>query len=98
MGRASSMTPSAGTGLGEWLRGCMRGAPSGTPSKKARSFGLQTLYDRSCYLVKMPQSRKPRADGERTRKATVREAVSPANLDGPERLSIGNLADALDMS
>src|SRR5436190_14017560 len=98
MGRASSMTPSAGTGLGEWLRGCMRGAPSGTPSEKARSFVLLTLYDRSCYLVNMPQSRKPRADGERTREAIVREAVSLATLDGLEGLSIGNLAGALDMS
>ena len=46
----------------------------------------------------MPQSRKPRADGERTREAIVREAVSLATLDGLEGLSIGNLADALDMS
>jgi AcrR family transcriptional regulator len=56
------------------------------------------MYDRSCYLVNMHQSRKPRADGERTREAIVREAVSLATLDGLEGLSIGNLADALDMS
>jgi AcrR family transcriptional regulator len=42
--------------------------------------------------------RKPRADGERTREAIVREAVSLATLDGLEGLSIGNLAGALDMS
>ena len=39
-----------------------------------------------------------RADGERTREAIVREAVSLATLDGLEGLSIGNLARALDMS
>ena len=42
--------------------------------------------------------RKPRADGERTRDAIVREAVSLATVDGLEGLSIGNLAGALDMS
>jgi AcrR family transcriptional regulator len=46
----------------------------------------------------MPAPRKPRADGERTREAIVREAVSLATLDGLEGLSIGNLASALDMS
>jgi len=43
-------------------------------------------------------TRKTRADGERTREAIVREAVSLATLDGLDGLSIGNLADALDMS
>ena len=37
-------------------------------------------------------------DGERTREAIVREAVSLATLDGLEGLSIGNLAGALEMS
>jgi AcrR family transcriptional regulator len=46
----------------------------------------------------MPDQRKRRADGERTREAIVREAVSLATLDGLEGLSIGNLASALDMS
>ena len=46
----------------------------------------------------MPGQRKPRADGERTRDAIVREAVSLATLDGLEGLSIGDLAGALDMS
>jgi AcrR family transcriptional regulator len=46
----------------------------------------------------MPADRKRRADGERTREAIVREAVSLATLDGLEGLSIGNLASALDMS
>src|SRR6186997_1357044 len=46
----------------------------------------------------MPGERKRRADGERTRDAIVREAVSLATLDGLEGLSIGNLAGALDMS
>jgi AcrR family transcriptional regulator len=45
----------------------------------------------------MPGQRK-RVDGERTREAIVREAVSLATLDGLEGLSIGNLAGALDMS
>jgi AcrR family transcriptional regulator len=46
----------------------------------------------------VPGQRKQRADGERTREAIVREAVSLATLDGLEGLSIGNLAGALDMS
>ena len=46
----------------------------------------------------MPGQRKRRADGERTREAIVREAVSLATIDGLEGLSIGNLADALHMS
>src|SRR5664279_3294338 len=46
----------------------------------------------------MPNQRKQRADGERTRDAIVRKAVSLATLDGLEGLSIGNLAGALDMS
>ena len=46
----------------------------------------------------MPNPRKSRADGERTRDAIVREAVSLATLDGLDGLSIGNLADALEMS
>ena len=55
-------------------------------------------YDRSCYVVNMPGPRKPRADGERTREAIVREAVSLATVDGLEGLSIGNLAARLGMS
>jgi AcrR family transcriptional regulator len=43
-------------------------------------------------------SRQKRADGERTRAAIVREAVSLATIDGLEGLSIGHLAGALDMS
>src|SRR3954451_16981967 len=46
----------------------------------------------------MSMERKPRADGERTREAIVRRAVSLATIDGLEGLSIGNLAGALDMS
>jgi AcrR family transcriptional regulator len=46
----------------------------------------------------MPGPRKQRADGERTREAIVREAVSLATLDGLEGLSIGHLAGALGMS
>jgi AcrR family transcriptional regulator len=46
----------------------------------------------------VPTTRKPRADGERTREAIVREAVSLATLDGLDGLSIGNLADKLEMS
>jgi AcrR family transcriptional regulator len=46
----------------------------------------------------VPGERKRRADGERTREAILREAVSLATLDGLEGLSIGNLAAALDMS
>ena len=46
----------------------------------------------------MVSERNPRADGERTREAIVRQAVSLATIDGLEGLSIGNLAHALDMS
>jgi AcrR family transcriptional regulator len=46
----------------------------------------------------VPPQRKLRADGERTREAIVREAVSLATLDGLDGLSIGHLAAALDMS
>jgi AcrR family transcriptional regulator len=46
----------------------------------------------------VPDERKRRADGQRTREAIVREAVSLATLDGLEGLSIGNLASTLDMS
>lgn len=46
----------------------------------------------------MVQTRKPRADGERTREAIVRAAVSLATVEGLEGLSIGDLADALTMS
>jgi AcrR family transcriptional regulator len=46
----------------------------------------------------MAVDRKPRADGVRTRQAIVRSAVALATVDGLEGLSIGNLANALDMS
>jgi AcrR family transcriptional regulator len=46
----------------------------------------------------VPDQRKQRADGERTREAIVREAVSLATVDGLEGLSIGNLAGSLGMS
>ncbi|MFY9926903.1 MAG: TetR/AcrR family transcriptional regulator [Streptosporangiaceae bacterium] len=42
--------------------------------------------------------RRTRADGERTRRAILREAASLATVDGLEGLSIGNLAAALGMS
>jgi AcrR family transcriptional regulator len=42
--------------------------------------------------------RKTRSDGERTREAILRAAVSLATVDGLEGLSIGNLAGALDLS
>jgi len=45
-----------------------------------------------------PRARRTRSDGERTRAAILREAVSLATVDGLEGLSIGNLADALTMS
>jgi AcrR family transcriptional regulator len=46
----------------------------------------------------LPRARRTRSDGERTRAAILREAVSLATVDGLEGLSIGNLADALKMS
>src|SRR5260370_42280649 len=65
------------------------------------------MYDRSCYVVNAMtdiagrttgSQRRIRADGERTRRAILREAASLATVDGLEGLSIGNLAGALDMS
>ncbi len=54
------------------------------------------MNDRS---MRAPQPvRRPRADGERTRQAILREAVSLATVDGLEGLSIGDLAKALGMS
>ncbi|WP_116999028.1 TetR/AcrR family transcriptional regulator [Desertimonas flava] len=46
----------------------------------------------------MKSPRRTRADGERTREAILRAAVSLATVDGLEGLSIGNLAAALEMS
>lgn len=46
----------------------------------------------------MNTPRRERADGQRTRKAILSEAVSLATVDGLEGLSIGNLAAALDIS
>jgi AcrR family transcriptional regulator len=42
--------------------------------------------------------RRPRADGERTRGAILRAAVSLATIEGLEGLSIGHLAAAIGMS
>lgn len=42
--------------------------------------------------------RRPRADGERTRRAILRTAASLATVDGLEGLSIGNLATATGIS
>jgi AcrR family transcriptional regulator len=42
--------------------------------------------------------RRPRADGERTRRTILRAAASLATVDGLEGLSIGNLAAAIGMS
>jgi AcrR family transcriptional regulator len=42
--------------------------------------------------------RRPRADGERTRRAILRAAASLATVDGLEGLSIGNLATAIGIS
>jgi AcrR family transcriptional regulator len=46
----------------------------------------------------MRVERKPRADGTRTREAILRQAIALATIDGLEGLSIGNLAQSLDMS
>src|ERR1700733_13509278 len=65
------------------------------------------MYDRSCYVVNAMTDiagrttgspRRTRADGERTRRAILREAASLATVDGLEGLSIGNLAKALGLS
>jgi len=46
----------------------------------------------------VPQPRKPRSDGVRARGAIIREAVSLATIEGLEGLSIGQLADSIEMS
>ena len=46
----------------------------------------------------MVHARRQRSDGERTREAILREAVSLATVDGLNGLSIGNLAGGLGMS
>ncbi len=46
----------------------------------------------------MNMPRRTRADGQRTRDAILRAAVSLATVDGLEGLTIGHLAAALDMS
>jgi AcrR family transcriptional regulator len=46
----------------------------------------------------MPPSRKPRADGETHPRSNRPRSRLARTLDGLEGLSIGNLADALDMS
>jgi AcrR family transcriptional regulator len=46
----------------------------------------------------MISPRRTRADGQRTRDAILREAVSLATVDGLEGLTIGHLAAALEMS
>jgi len=43
-------------------------------------------------------TRRPRADGVRTRSAILRAAASLATVDGLDGLSIGNLATAIGMS
>jgi AcrR family transcriptional regulator len=69
----------------------------GRNSTTGRTMGQQSTTDRA-KLSSVSESRKPRADGERTRQAILREAVSLATVDGLEGLSIGNLAGALAMS
>ncbi|MFN8025811.1 MAG: TetR/AcrR family transcriptional regulator [Acidimicrobiia bacterium] len=44
------------------------------------------------------ERRRTRSDGDRTREAIVRQAVSLATVHGLEGLSIGELASSLDMS
>lgn len=46
----------------------------------------------------MAVGRRPRADGQKTRDAILRAAVSMATVEGLEGLSIGNLATSLGMS
>jgi AcrR family transcriptional regulator len=45
-----------------------------------------------------PPGRRPRADGERTRAAILREAARLATVEGLDGLSLGRLADAVGMS
>jgi AcrR family transcriptional regulator len=46
----------------------------------------------------MTHRRRTRSDGERTRDAVLRQAVSLATVEGLEGLSIGTLADSLGLS
>lgn len=49
-------------------------------------------------VAALDPTRRRRSDGERTRRAILREAASLATVEGLEGLSIGNLAAALGMS
>jgi AcrR family transcriptional regulator len=62
-------------------------------------------YDRSCYLVNSvspdsttTQTRRPREDGERSRRTILRAAANLATIDGLDGISIGNLAAHIGMS
>src|SRR5438093_9153747 len=44
------------------------------------------------------QTRRPRADGERSRQTILRAAANLATIDGLEGISIGNLAAHIGMS
>src|SRR5262245_16946692 len=74
---------------------------------------FESEHDRSCFsqsttdranLSRMDSSataartRRPRADGERSRRAILRAAANLATIDGLEGLSIGNLAAHIGMS
>ncbi|HEU0336428.1 MAG TPA: helix-turn-helix domain-containing protein [Gaiellaceae bacterium] len=48
--------------------------------------------------VEGPRTRRPRADGERSRRAILDAAARLATVEGLEGLSIGRLADHVGMS
>jgi AcrR family transcriptional regulator len=63
-------------------------------------LNVGVLYDRSCYLANMntQTTRRPRADGERSRHAILDAAARLATVEGLNGLSIGGLADHIGMS
>ena len=63
------------------------------PIGRAKSEGE---YDRSCYFVNVavaPSTRRPSADGERSRQKILQAAAELATVEGLNGLSIGRLAD-----
>jgi AcrR family transcriptional regulator len=63
-------------------------------------LNIGVLYDRSCYLASMntETTRRPRADGERSRHAILDAAARLATVEGINGLSIGGLAEQIGMS
>lgn len=63
-----------------------------------RPFVLVCQYDRSCYLDEVPKSKSRRPQGEKTHQAIVSAAARLASIEGINGLTIGRLANELQVS